>query len=124
MDTLNRQEFFNTTWNGLKAQGFVRSGKMSKKGDEGFKCLYRGPNGMKCGLGFHISDEKYKKSIENKGPHDKVVLKALDLPIDLDYSDVYWLGDLQICHDGADTPEKMEENLRYFAGNNSLAVPG
>ena len=31
------------------------------------KCLYRGPNGLKCAAGHLISDEEYNPSMEGRG---------------------------------------------------------
>ena len=56
---MNNQEFFDKTLAHLKQQG-VRSAQTAR-------CLYRGPNGTKCAIGFHIPDELYKPEMEGKG---------------------------------------------------------
>ena len=56
---MNNQEFFDKTLAHLKQQGVP-----SARSDG---CLYRGPNGTKCAIGFHIPDELYKSEMEGKG---------------------------------------------------------
>ena len=56
---MNNQEFFDKTLAHLKQQG-VRSA-------QGASCLYRGPDGTKCAIGFHIPDELYESEMEGKG---------------------------------------------------------
>ena len=56
---MNNQEFFDKTLAHLKQQGVRSAG--------GAKCLYRGPNGTSCAIGFHIPDELYKSEMEGKG---------------------------------------------------------
>ena len=56
---MNNQEFFDKTLAHLRQQG-VRSA-------QGARCLYRGPDGTKCAIGFHIPDELYESEMEGKG---------------------------------------------------------
>ena len=53
----DKQEAFNAAWLGLKSQGFERSA-------DGGLCMYRGPNGLKCALGWCIPDYMYAPEME------------------------------------------------------------
>ena len=56
---MNNQEFFDKTMEHLRKQGVP-----SAQGD---RCLYRGPAGTKCAIGFHIPDELYEPEMEGIG---------------------------------------------------------
>ena len=51
-----KQKFFNKV-----ARGLLRQMKKSK-GKDG--CLYRGPNGLRCGIGHAFPDSVYNKDME------------------------------------------------------------
>lgn len=51
------QELFEAAARGLHAQG---KKSVDKKGS----CLYRGPDGLKCGVGLLITDEEYKPEMD------------------------------------------------------------
>ena len=55
---MNNQEFFDKTMEHLRKQGVPSA--------RGTSCLYRGPNGTSCAIGFHIPDELYKPEMEGK----------------------------------------------------------
>ena len=40
--------------------------KQNKRSGFGLKCLYRGPNGLKCAVGVLIPDSIYEKDMESK----------------------------------------------------------
>ena len=56
---MNNQEFFDKTMEHLRKQGVQSRGEASC-------CLYRGPEGTRCAIGFHIPDEMYKWGMEGK----------------------------------------------------------
>ena len=62
---MNNQEFFDKTLAHLKQQGVRSVG--------GARCLYRGPDGTKCAIGFHIPDELYESEMEGKGVGNLIV---------------------------------------------------
>lgn len=46
--------------------------------EENGRCLYRGPNGRKCGVGHLIPDERYNPDIELAWANSAKVLRAID----------------------------------------------
>jgi hypothetical protein len=58
---LDRQWAFDTALTGLRAQG--------RKSVSGEDCLYRGPDGAKCGIGFLIPDERYSPELDTRCPN-------------------------------------------------------
>lgn len=58
---MDKQEIFNIVYNGLKAQGFVKSVLGEIK-----RCAYRGDNDCKCAFGHLIPDEVYDKTLEDE----------------------------------------------------------
>ncbi len=91
---LNRQEVFNKVVRGLHLQGGPSIG------DGG--CLYRGPNGRKCGIGHLITDEHYDRNIEGNmaasGDVINCVRKSLNALIETE-EDFSFLVALQKVHD-------------------------
>jgi len=62
MEQLSGQEIYNTVLFKLREQK-VQSYSHCL---EGYSCLYRGPNGVKCALGHLINDEEYVPEMEGK----------------------------------------------------------
>lgn len=58
---LDRQWAFDTALTGLRAQG--------RKSVSGEDCLYRGPDGTKCGVGFLIPDDRYSPDLDTRCPN-------------------------------------------------------
>ena len=56
---MNNQEFFDKTLAHLKQQGVPSA--------RGASCLYRGPEGTRCAIGFHIPDDMYNLRMEGAG---------------------------------------------------------
>lgn len=106
------QEVFNAVWNGLKSQGFERSGW-------GGSCKYRGPDGKKCAAGWLMTDEEYRPSFEGRSA-DYLEVGDLFKSKGIDTS---FLMELQAVHDVNNTPVKMERALREFANEQKLTVP-
>jgi len=114
MAYLNRQQLFDNAWNGLKSQGFVQCAN-----DEG-DCKYRGDNGMRCGIGWSIPDERYSRSLEGRGVEERVVLLAASIrPFNQDFA-----GDLQNCHDNSYSPADMQARFIALAEKHRLTIPG
>jgi len=71
------------------------------KVDIGYKCLYRGPGGLKCAVGALISDEYFRDEFNSEPVDDIRVLEALrasGINVD-DERLVELLIDLQTLHD-------------------------
>lgn len=64
----NKQEIFETMVKNLMKQGRKSVVGSIDSGDE--TCLYRGPNGSKCAIGFLIDDLEYNESFENETPNE------------------------------------------------------
>lgn len=108
-----RQEIFNLAWNGLKAQGFRQSIE-----EDTDTCMYRGPEGLRCAIGHAIPDDKYAAYLERKAASDPCVLRAAGIPENLGV----FADELQHCHDSM--MGGMEDQLRAFAKEKSLKIPG
>ena len=107
-----KQKFFNTSYAGLRDQGFNMS--------EDFSCMYRSDNGRRCALGFLIPDDKYNQNIEGSGPGEVAHLIVGD---DFDSDVVKFFEDLQVCHDESSSSEDMKWRLGKFAEEHNLTVP-
>jgi len=57
---MNKQEFFDKVARHLLTQ----NAKSIEAFERNAKCLYRGPNGMKCVAGCLIPDELYSENFE------------------------------------------------------------
>lgn len=70
---------------------------------EGGSCKYRGPNGLKCAIGWLIRDVDYKLEMENKGLIAllrKYPILDYILPEDMDAEKgINLLGRMQAIHD-------------------------
>ena len=87
---MNNQEFFDKTLAHLKQQGVRSAG--------GAKCLYRGPNGTSCAIGFHIPDELYKPEMEGRGVGNLLVHHPELKPLFKGVSDGL-MAKFQVLHD-------------------------
>lgn len=112
------QELFTQAYLGLASQGFQQSIKLGS-------CLYRGPNNLRCAIGWCIPDEAYDEKFEGTAPTSAAfapICHALGIsPTDMDMRHI--LDELQTCHDNGDTPEEMQRRLTEFALENSLTIP-
>jgi hypothetical protein len=114
-----RQEIFDLAWNGLKAQGFLRSTSQALR-ESLSPCAYRGDSGRRCAIGHCIPDDAYKPRLEGASASNKDVVEAANI----DPSDAGFVRDLQWCHDNCDDePTLMEGALRDFATNRRLSIP-
>jgi hypothetical protein len=59
------QEFFDKTVAAIRAQGRP-SGHLVDIGSSRFTCEYRGPDGLKCAAGHHITDAEYEVQMEGR----------------------------------------------------------
>jgi hypothetical protein len=87
--------------------------------------MYRGAHGAKCAVGVLIPDSEYDPKIEGLGvkriAEDKIVhLSILD---GASAEDIWFLNDLQTCHDTAYDFENMKLMLIDLAGKRGLQIP-
>lgn len=123
MSTFNRQEAFDIAVKGVTAQGCASY-------DQGIGCLYWGPNGTKCAVGFLIPDELYSPNLENKIPTDDSFDKVAE-KLGWTTDDREFLVRLQrYTHDEASDPggaagfaELFKRYVKRFAATEGLTVP-
>lgn len=122
---MNKQEIFNTVWNGFVVQKFERSH------DKGI-CVYRTPDGSKkCAAGMLIPDSEYSPELEGR-----IVTSMTELPPSLNAIKeaglLNFVGEIQTIHDvGASLGEldrvkesaELRRLLVKFAAANRLTVP-
>jgi hypothetical protein len=79
------------------------------------RCLYRGPDGMKCAIGVLIPDEEYVEAMESLSIRQLLrLLKARFEDVD-----PHFLNALQNLHDDCFV-ENWKEELRGFAVDHGL----
>lgn len=109
------QEIFDTAAVGLLTQ-------KSKSEVHSDHCMYRGPEGKKCAIGFCISDEDYDPSMEEK-PIGRI-LDRYEGPSIKKLSGVNraFLTRLQRIHDSDSSPEEWKEKLISLAQGYNLST--
>lgn len=86
-------------------------------------CKYRGPNGLKCAVGFLISDKAYSDSIEYASVvDDKVKVALAKSGVSITEDNILMLTDLQYLHDRYEVSEWAKEaaKLRKIYVQNNL----
>lgn len=84
------------------------------------RCMYRGPNGLKCAVGFLIADEAYQPELEGRSVNNMAVLAALEdsgVPVMTMQQLGHMLLQLQGVHDGCPLPtwrKKLEEIAKKY----------
>lgn len=87
------------------------------------RCAYRGEGGLKCAVGFLISDEAYNEELESCPVHDAGVCFALNRSgVSTTHGMVEMLGRLQSIHDNAQ-PERWLSSLQSIAASHGLTMP-
>lgn len=122
---MTRQQIFNTAYHGLAAQGFAQSSKPSEYHGGQNQCLYRGPNGKRCALGYCIPDSIYNPEFDGK---DQSSIRALmgrkALGNLFNPADVQFLVDLQYAHDTAPvSPAHIKQRIEDVAIKYDLTIP-
>lgn len=124
------QDAFTVMFTGLRAQGFKQSAReVMEDGVCVHKCMYRGPNGLKCALGMLLPDDEYLSEMEGNGVNTLTELSTtfakLCYPMKKEEMGVSLekLEALQSIHDMCNDPAKMERAFRVFAIKNELTVP-
>lgn len=113
---MNKQQIFDKIVAGLASQGFKQSVDMS----DGGMCVYRGPDGLKCAVGWLIPDEEYSKGLEGYSVENNTVAKAAGLKGSAQWE---FTARIQEIHDNYDHPEVMKGLLRDFAIREKLKIP-
>lgn len=108
---MNNQEFFDKTLAHLKQQGVRSAG--------GARCLYRGPNGTSCAIGFHIPDELYKPEMEGKAVGNLLVYHPELRPLFKGVSDGLMI-ELQRLHDSDLGTPYFEGHVKITANRYKL----
>jgi len=105
--------------------------KQGKKAIDGEDCVYRGKDGLRCGIGCLIPNRIYCKELEGGGiwamyrgakRGARIALKVIDhLQVKVG-SDVSFLSELQDIHDGK-AVRVWAARLRDFAHRHDLEHP-
>jgi len=122
---MNAQEAFDTAVRGLASQGFRRS-----VASDGESCMYNGPDGRHCALGWLIVDVEIDKG-DNSAPSGSIMINYPEVRKKFEgiNDPMLFVRTLQTCHDSAyikqlgasvDKPSAMVENLRAFASRDNL----
>jgi hypothetical protein len=130
-----QQDTFNTVWNHF----VVGCGKPSYKprdgsNSAGVECMYRGPNGAKCGIGILIPDDEYNEKFEGNAVESlNPSLFGLDADTTQGEKDFEFLMDIQAAHDfaagdaelqpGRSFSDLMRSQLKGVAEVAGLKVP-
>lgn len=126
---MDKQELFNRVYLGLAKQGFKQSGETYSSEHEQeprFACRYRGDEGMKCAVGFLLTDEAYSEVLEGHAVSNDVVQEAVCTSLgieELNCTLYTLLQKLQQIHDYSASPEVMREDLHAYARRNNLSIP-
>lgn len=87
---LTEQQIFNRSRNHLLKQN------CQSLDPESGGCLYRGPNGAKCGIGHLITDDEYNEKMEMRGVMS--LLEAYTFK-NFDFTNISILNAIQRLHD-------------------------
>lgn len=97
-------------------------GKSVSKKANGEQCMYRGPNGKKCGVGLFIPDDKYHPDLDNAQASGgtsayHVLTRHVEIqqhmPLNIDE-----MGKFQRIHDGSVSDEGCLSNMLNWIERN------
>lgn len=108
--TASMQRAFNKAYLGLQGQDFRKSE------DDEEKCMYRGPNGLRCAAGWLLPDSKYRAAFEGKS------IDGLPPAIFGGVSYALLLA-LQSAHDDCSDAADMKRRLVLVAEKYDLIIP-
>lgn len=88
------------------------------------KCVYRGPNGLKCAIGCLIPDELYDPSMDlgQSTAIESILSRYEALNKHFEGISIGLLSNLQTAHDDARNPEGLRSNLLSIAGRHGIAA--
>lgn len=131
---MTEQEAFEINWRHFVVERGAPSYRVtfSIGGFDRIRCLYRGPDGARCGVGLLIPDSSYVSEMDDY-PAEELVHEYGSIE-GLSDLDVVFLHDLQQCHDGAahdawyssppqDFHVRIEVYLRDLARRYGFEVP-
>lgn len=107
-----KQETFDMICEGLKAQGWRKSGRQDS-------CKYRGPRGLKCAVGVLLADDEYDP-LSDDTQHPWGIDKIVRLSPSLQTHDINLLDAAQGEHDSSKRPSHMKSMFRQLAISNGL----
>lgn len=116
------QTIFDIIYKGLLAQG-----KQSIVPSNG-RCMYRGPDGLKCAAGMLIPDDEYIDDMEDEGPvgtfycRDGFEMKHSWFKKHLSPEAGKVVYELQLIHDRR-LPKNWKEQMKSIALRYDLKVP-
>lgn len=114
-DRYTKQEAFDIAVEGIRGQEYQPS-------ERNYTCLYRGPEGRKCALGFLITDEEYSPALDKAGSLSGLLSENLCTVNDTDLRRL--LTKLQYVHDdlgGVDDRSTEWYKERFEKGFQNLA---
>lgn len=108
-----RQEIFDIAYRGLASQGFERSAIPNGH------CLYFGPDGRRCAIGWNLPDNLPSGSVDGVGYGLYDAMADADISEDeFDFAEA-----LQAAHDDASNTEDMKARMAMFAAHYNLTIP-
>jgi hypothetical protein len=113
---MNKQQIFDKVYQGLASQNFRQSSSA------GGRCLYRGPDGLKCAIGWLIPDDEYHESFEKLpiigiAKQSQATCKIMESPVNFEFS-----NELQLAHDHIES-QGIRQNLEFMARKHNLTIP-
>lgn len=115
------QEIFDTVVKGLAAQGWKKSGVDAPEGN--FKCMYRGPNNLRCAAGMLIPDVRYIASMEGipvGGEYAPTLVYYLFRKLGYTDDEISFINVLQQQHDYSHDSADMFTRFNIVAGKMGL----
>lgn len=119
---MTKQKIFNKVYKHLLTQK-KKSMIDDSEAPNGYRCLYRGKDGLKCAIGALIPDRLYNVGIENMGI-SYLMSRNADIAKYLGRSHTFFLSELQSIHDSSfHTPAQWEDKLKMLAKTHDLTIP-
>lgn len=110
---MNKQQIYD------KAKAHLLTQNAKSQNPEG-SCMYRGPNGLMCGIGLFIPDRVYTQDMEGDSVEELIQLYCDDLPKDVfKEENLPFLMLIQIIHDEHE-PHEWGGALMKLACDNGL----
>jgi len=125
MTKITAQQAFETAVNGLYAQGQLSTNSVND-------CLYRSPEGLKCGVGFLIPDEVYQEGFEDQSASDIFGVPAIKELFDPKVTETFLESIQRDLHDqfvfatyhkGLPYKEWLINRAKDFARIHNLTLP-
>lgn len=118
---LTNQEIFTKVVTALMQQN-AKSSMARYEDPTDTRCLYRGPNGLKCGIGHLIPDDLYCPSMEGDTARDLFTNPALRDKLGISENSIELCVTLQLAHDRIEV-EYWKEEFESIAKLYGLEMP-